>query len=183
MTRSLAPVEPPFPESLARLLDAYPKQDGYLLSLFRVFANSERFLRKGVPNLLDKDSPLDLRSREIVILRVTGNLNCAYEWGVHAAIFARAAKLTGEQVAATRLGPPDAPCWNGREAALLAAIDSLCRSGTLDDALLAAFRRDWNPGEQLEILALCGAYSTISFVANVSRLPPETFASPFPEPA
>ena len=177
MTNALKPLDPPYAPEIASSLSQYPQQDGYLLSLFRTFANSERFLKKGVPNLLDRGSPLSLRDREIVILRVTANRNCEYEWGVHVAIFAKAAGLTPDQVSATR--KRDDGCWSEKERRLLEAIDQLCHSSTLDNAALAYFQQDWSVNEQLEIIALCGAYSTISLVANVARLQCENFAAKF----
>ncbi len=181
MPNALEPLEPPFAPEIADVLARYPQQDGYLLRLFRTFARSERFLRRCVPNLLDKGSPLPLRIREIVILRVTANTGCEYEWGVHAAIFPGAAGLDADQVAATRERGADAPCWSPREQRLLRAIDELGTDGTLRDDTLSAFQADWSVEEQLEILALCGTYHTISFVANVARLPREPFGVPFPE--
>jgi len=178
MTNSLSPVEAPYSPPIEAVLAQYPQQNGYILTLFRTFANSLRFLQKCVPNLLDSESPLDLRIREITILRVTANRNCEYEWGVHVAAFSKAAKLTADQIAATRQTISE--CWTVKEQRLLSAIDQLCAASTLDDNTLAAFQSDWSTEEQLEILALCGTYSTISFVANVARLPPEGFAPHFP---
>ncbi len=181
MREVLAPVDPPWPEDVAAALESYPKRDGYVLKLFRVFANSLRFLRgKGVVNLLDRDSPLSLRERELVILRTCAQRNCEYEWGVHAAAFGAAAGLSAEQIRATRLSPPDDPCWRDAEAVLLRVVDGLCAAGCPDPATLDAFRQLWDLEQQLEILALCGNYHTVSFVANVSALEPEEFASAFP---
>lgn len=178
MSNPLAPLPEPWPEDISRLLASYPSSDGYILSLFRTFANSKRFLKKGVPNLLDRDSPLHLRVREIVILRVTANLRCAYEWGVHVAIFAKAAKFTPAQVTATTLPDVDASLWSPVEVRLIRAIDEICRDGALSCSAQTAFEEDWSMEEQLEILALCGAYHTISFVANVAGLPHEAFVTP-----
>ena len=180
MSKVLRPLEAPFEKEVAQTLAQYPQAGGTILSLFRTFANSLRFLKKGVPNLLDKGSPLPLRIREIVILRVTANNGCEYEWGVHAAVFRKAAKLSEEQVAATRTGEADAPCWDAGQRWLITAIDELCATGTLSDETLGHFQADWSLEEQLEIIALCGTYHTISFVANVSRLPGEPFGEQFP---
>jgi alkylhydroperoxidase family enzyme len=180
MTNHLSPLPEPWPADVAALLAAYPASDGYLLALFRTFAQSPRFLKKGVPNLLDRDSPLPLRVREITILRITANRDCEYEWGVHVAIFARAAKLSPEQVAATRDGAVDPALWTAAEANLIAALDQLCTAGRLARTIQAQFETDWSVEQQLEILALAGAYQTISFVANVAQLPPEPFAARFP---
>jgi len=179
MANILAPLEPPFEPAIDAILANYPQQDGYLLALFRTFANSERFLKTCIPNLLDQDSPLDLRTREITILRVTANRNCEYEWGVHVAIFSKAAGLSEEQIAATRNDNED--CWSPEELRLIAVVDQLCKTSTLSEKILAEFQTDWNKEEQLEIIALCGTYSSISLVANVARLPLESFSATFPE--
>jgi hypothetical protein len=178
MTNQLTPLPAPWPKDIARLLANYPSSDGYILSLFRTFANSKRFLQKAVPNLLDRDSPLSLRMREIVILRVTANLRCAYEWGVHVAIFANAAKFTPEQIAATTRPAIDETLWAPVEARLIRSIDEICQSAALSPSARLAFEADWRVDQQLEILALCGAYHTVSFVANMAGLPPEDFVAP-----
>lgn len=180
MPNTLAPLEPPYSEPVAALLANYPQRGGYLLTLFRTFANSERFLRKGVPNLLDAESPLPLRLREIAILRVTANLNCEYEWGVHVAAFSRQAELTDEQVAATKRAGADAPCWSGVEKTVLRAIDELCENATLAPETRASFQTAFTCEQQLELLAICGAYHTVSFVAHLAALPGEPFGAKFP---
>ncbi len=181
-THRLLPLDPPYPADVEAALARYPKRDGYLLSLFRVFANSPRFLRKGTANLLDRDSPLPMRERELVILRVCARRNCEYEWGVHVGAFADHVGFTAAQVEATRLGTADAACWTAREQTLLQVVDELCRDGTLARDTRNRFQATWPVDAQLEILALAGNYQTISFVANVAALPPEPFAARFPGP-
>lgn len=180
MTHHLAPLDPPFPPAVAELLKHYPQQGGYLLSLFRTFANSVRFLQKGVPNLLDAESPLSLRQREIVILRTTAKCDCEYEWGVHVAAFAKRAAFTEAQIAATRLAPADDPCWTAEESTLVRAVDELCEGAAITAATLQMIETFYTRDQQLEILALAGAYHTVSFVANTARLPNEPFGVRFP---
>jgi alkylhydroperoxidase family enzyme len=180
MGNVLEPLPEPFAPDIAAILAHYPQRDGYLIQLFRVFANSRRFLERGTVNLLDRASPLVLRERELVILRTCANNDCEYEWGVHITAFGSHAGLGGEHMRATRLEQSDATCWTPREALLLGVVDELCASGTLADATRAAFQETWTAEEQLEILALCGNYHTISFVANVARLPGESFGARFP---
>ncbi len=181
MTNILKPLEPPYPADVDEILSSYPQQDDYILSLFRTFANSLRFLKKGMPNLLDKASPLPLRIREIIILRITANKNCEYEWGVHVTIFSKAARFSPKQVAATRSAEIDLALWSEEEAHLLQSIDELCETGVITETTLAQFQAAWTCEQQLEILALCGAYHTVSFVANTARLPGETFGAKFPK--
>ncbi|NWH08982.1 MAG: carboxymuconolactone decarboxylase family protein [Alphaproteobacteria bacterium] len=180
MHNLIAPLNPPYAEDIQAILANYPQRGGYLLTLFRTFANSKRFLLKGVPNLLDNESPLTLRQREIVILRVTANLDCEYEWGVHVAAFARAAGFTENQLEATRTQMPSAPCWSESEALLLRLVDELSETATLTGATREAFARNFTREQQLEVLALCGAYHTVSFVANAARLEGEPFGAKFP---
>ena len=44
---------------------------------------------------------LSVRDRELIILRTCYLNRCEYEWGVHVCIFARAAGLSQEELAAT----------------------------------------------------------------------------------
>lgn len=180
MPNRLKPVEPPYPEEVEALLSRYPSINGYLLRLFRVFANSKRFLRKGVLDLLDRDSPLAMRQRELVILRTCANKHCEYEWGVHVAGFAEHVGFSEEQIDATRLGLPDASCWNSEEGLLLKVVDELCGSGSLSPETRDHFQRCFTLEQQLEIFALCGNYHTISFVANSADIELEPFGVRFP---
>lgn len=179
-THDLRPVAEPFTPEVAAILADYPQRNGYILELFRVFANSLRFLKKGTLNLLDRDSPLPMRERELVILRVCAANGCEYEWGVHVGAFADHVGLSETQIRATRLGRPDDACWTSREQTLLSVIDELCSAGTVGDTTLQALQAGWTTEQQLEIFALCGNYHTISFVANAARLTPEPFAARFP---
>ncbi len=182
MKHVLRPIEVPFAENVARLLQRYPQgKDGYILKLFRVFANSLRFATdKGVSNLLDRQSPLTLREREIVILRVTARKDCEYEWGVHVSTFSQAAELSDEQVAATRTDASTAPCWTEQEQVLIACVDQLCDSARIADASYIRFQSFWDLEQQLEILSLCGNYHLVCFVANTTRIDNEAFGATFP---
>lgn len=181
MNHYLTPVEPPFSPEIAEIFTTYPQRNGYILKLFRVFANSRRFLKKGVPNLLDKASPLSLRAREIVILRVTANRACAYEWGVHVTAFSAAAGFTSDQIHATHQAGGDAPCWSAEEGLLIRVVDEICASANLSETTRAEFQSLWTAEQQLEIIALCGTYHTISSVANIARIEAEDFAAKFPD--
>src|SRR5262245_54845048 len=167
---ALHPVEEPYDDDTARLLEAYPRRDGYLLELFRVLASSKRHLQKvGAAGLLDRGSPLEMREREIVILRTTANLRCGYEWGVHVTAFAAHVGLTSEQVGATVTGDAEAT-WSERERLLVRLVDALCMGSHIDPATLSATRDTWTEAEQLEIAALVGFYHTIANVVALAEL-------------
>ena len=103
-----------------------------------------------------------------------------YEWGVHVTAFGKAAKLTEDQIRATRPGDHASGCWSDEESLLINFVDELCSAGTVGDATLGRIRQTWTVQQQLEILALCGNYHTICYVANVARLDGETFGATFP---
>ncbi|MBL4826151.1 MAG: carboxymuconolactone decarboxylase family protein [Spongiibacteraceae bacterium] len=182
MKHVLKPVERPFSPEIEKILVQYPRgADGNIIKLFRVFANSLRFLsNKGVTNLLDKDSPLSLKEREIIILRVTANKNCEYEWGIHVSVFSKAAGLSEKQLAATKLSGSDADIWSTEESLLIKCVDDICLHALIRDDTYTLFQEQWNLEQQLEILALCGNYHTVSFVANTARIPIEEIGEKFP---
>lgn len=175
----IKPLEPPYAHSVQQTFDAVMKGNEPLL-LFRTIAVSERAWAKfRGGSLLDRGS-LSLREREIVIDRTAALTNCEYEWGVHVAVFAEPAKLTEEQIIATRNGKPDAPCWSDAEHALIAAIDALHEVATLNRAQFDRLRLHYDDTQILEILMLCGFYRTVSYVANALDLPLESKGARFP---
>ena len=180
-TQSIRPIEPPYPPEVDDIFATYPKRDGYILNLFRVFANSVRFLRKGTLNLLDRDSPLLMREREVVILRVCANNYCEYEWGVHVGAFAEHVGFSETQIEATCLGNSSDACWSAREQTLLCVVDELCSHSKLALETAEAFSNLWSIEQQLEVFALCGNYHTVTFVANNTELELEDFAARFPQ--
>lgn len=177
----LTPVEPPYTSDVGAMLAKYPRAGDEILTLFRVFARSERFLGgKGVVNLLDRDSPLALAERELVILRVTANFGCEYEWGVHVTGFAKVAGFDDDQVSATCRREIETSRWSSEQVLLLQVVDALCDNAVLPAELQDAFSRAFDVDAQLEIMALVGNYHTISCVARVAGLSPEPWAARFP---
>jgi alkylhydroperoxidase family enzyme len=173
-------LEPPYAPDVRRSFDAIMK-GREPLALFRTIAVSERaWARFRAGSLLDR-GPLSLRAREIVIDRTTALADCEYEWGVHVAVYAKAAKLTGEQIAAIRNATAEAPCWSEAEQALIAAVDALHGRATLDRAEFDRLRTHYDDAQILEILMLCGFYRTVSYIANGLDLPLEPGAARFVE--
>ena len=97
----IKPLEPPYSRDVQETFAAIMKGNKPLL-LFRTIAVSERAWAKFRGGSLLDRGPLSLRDREIVIDRTTALTSCEYEWGVHVAVFAGHARLTEEQIIATR---------------------------------------------------------------------------------
>jgi alkylhydroperoxidase family enzyme len=178
----IAPLQPPYEPEIQGQFDRIMRGKPPL-ALFRVVARSARAWEKfRAGSLLDK-GPLSLREREIVIDRTCARTGCEYEWGVHVAAFAAAARLTDEQVHATVCGAADAPCWSAAEQALIAAVDALHARATLSDAEFKALSAHYDDAKIFEIILLCGFYRTVSYLANGLALPLERTAARFPKAA
>jgi alkylhydroperoxidase family enzyme len=152
----IAPLQPPYAPEIQGQFDRIMRGAPPLV-LFRVVAGNARAWEKfRAGSLLDR-GPLSLREREIVIDRTCALTGCEYEWGVHVATFAQATYLTDEQVGATVLGGADAPCWSPAEQALIAAVDALHASATLDEAEFKALSAHYDDGKILR--SSCAAAS------------------------
>lgn len=175
----IAPLEPPYPPEIEAQFDRIMRGAPPLM-LFRVLAGQARAWEKfRAASLLDP-GPLTLREREIVIDRTCALSGCEYEWGVHVAIFARAAGLSDEEIRATVHGGAAASCWSQAEEAMIGAVDALHHRSTLSEAEFAALSAHYDEARILEIMLLCGFYRTVSYVANGLRLPLEATAARFP---
>jgi alkylhydroperoxidase family enzyme len=175
----IAPLEPPYAPEIQAQFDRIMRGAPPLM-LFRVVAGNPRAWDKFRAGSLLDGGPLSLREREIVIDRTCALTKCEYEWGVHVAIFAKAAGLTDEQVRATVLESADAPCWSESEQALIAAVDALHHRATLSDDEFAALSVHYDNAKIFEVILLCGFYRTVSYLANGLDLPLEATAARFP---
>jgi alkylhydroperoxidase family enzyme len=178
----IAPLEPPYSADIQAQFDAIMRGAPPLM-LFRVIAGNPRAWGKFRAGSLLDPGPLSLREREIVIDRTCALTACEYEWGVHIAIFARAAELSDEQIRASVLQGADAPCWSVSERALIAAVDALHHHATLSDEEFAALASHYDDAKIFEIMLLCGFYRTVSYIANALDLPLEATAARFPQAA
>jgi alkylhydroperoxidase family enzyme len=175
----IAPLEPPYAPDIQAQFDRIMRGAPPLM-LFRVVASNVRAWDKfRAASLLD-GGPLSLREREIVIDRTCALTGCEYEWGVHIAIFAKAAGLTEPQIRATVKGAADDACWSAPEQALIAAVDALHARAILSDAEFTALSAHYDNAKTLEIMLLCGFYRTVAYIANGLALPLEEKAARFP---
>jgi alkylhydroperoxidase family enzyme len=175
----IAPLEPPYPSEVQASFDAIMPPGVAPLLLFRTLARSERAWRKFRGGSLLDRGPLSLRQRELVIDRTCALAGCEYEWGVHIAVFAGAARLTAKEVTATWREGATAPLWDEAERALLQAVEALHAHATLSESEFAALRTHFDEDQILEVLLLCGFYRMVAYVANGLDLPLEPDAARF----
>ena len=175
----IAPLEPPYAADVQTSFDRIMGEGVPPLLLFRTLATQERAWRKFRAGSLLDGEVLSLREREIVIDRTCARAGCEYEWGVHVAVFAKAAGLGRDKVAATLAVPAAPSAWAANEAVLIATVDALHERATLSDAEYAALAAHYDEAQVLEILLLAGFYRTVAYVANGLALPPEATAARF----
>jgi alkylhydroperoxidase family enzyme len=174
------PLSPPYAEPVASELAAMMPPGMEPLLLFRTLARNPRVLSKiRAGNLLDRGS-LDRRDRELVILRACARCGSEYEWGIHAALFARRFGLGDAEIAGTRLASGDDPLWSDRDRDLIRLVDGLRDHASVADALWRRLAAAWSPEQLIELIVLTGFYHTISFVTNGLALTLEPEAERFP---
>jgi alkylhydroperoxidase family enzyme len=180
MSQRIAPADPPYPAEVQARFDALMPPGVAPLVLFRTLARDQRLFQRFMGGGLLDRGHLTLRQREVVIHRVTARCGSEYEWGVHAAFFAKRAGLEPEQLRATVRGGPGDACWSAEDRLLIRFCDALHQSCDIDDALWAELRAQFSEEAMLELLLLAGFYRTVSYLTNALRLPLEPFAQRFP---
>jgi alkylhydroperoxidase family enzyme len=182
MSARIEPVRPPYSAEIQAALERIMPPGVAPLTLFTTLARDprlfERFRRAA---LLDKGH-LTLRQREIVIDRVTALCDSEYEWGVHAAFFAKEAGLDAAMLASLVNGGARDPCWSAEDGVLIEVCDQLHVNSDVDDRLWTDLAGCLSEMAILEVLLLAGFYRTVSYLTNALRLPLETFAERFPAP-
>ena len=181
---AILPLEPPYtPEIDALLAETTPPGAPEVLALFRVLAKNPKLAERTMStggHFLGKGSSLPLRDRELVIDRTCARCGAEYEWGVHVTAFAKAAGLSEAEVRRTVSYPADPDAWPPNEAALLAMVDALHDTSTLDDAQWTALAAHYDEAQIVELLMLVGWYHAISFVCNGLRVPLESWQARLP---
>lgn len=115
-------------------------------------------------------SPLDAALRELAILRTGFRCRAGYEWMQHRRI-GLAVGLSEAEIERVKAGP-EAPGWNARQRAVLAATDALIDDRFLPDALWDALGFLGDEG-RVELIFAVGQYVMVSMVLNSLGIQPE----------
>jgi alkylhydroperoxidase family enzyme len=147
------------------------------IGLFRVFARwppLARGMHGWASYYFSRNLALNLRSRELVILRTTALCGADYEWGVHVAAYADRSGLTTAQLASLASGSGAEGCWTDLcDIAVLNAVDSLHAHNDLDDEVWKALVVAVGEAGALDLMLLAGWYHAISYTVRALRLAPE----------
>jgi len=137
-------------------------------------------LRRWMPffsHCLHKQS-LDLRQRELVILRTGWLAGSAYEWAQHVPI-AKQRKVTPAEIEAVAAGPTH-DTWHGTDKALLETVDALMSHFTLSDGEWRRLAMHVTTPKAMDTIFTVGQYRLVAgmlFAFNVQldgylRFPP-----------
>jgi hypothetical protein len=148
----------------------YRHPDGRPIELFSHLAASPHALgdlRSATTACLT--SPLPVRFREVIILRVCGQMSCWSEWDTHIELFAPAANLSESDL---RLLKKPSPGDQLEEVDRLpvALVDELLSTGRLADATWIALREVLSEAQALDSVMVAGQYLKVTWLANVVGL-------------
>lgn len=152
------------------------------MNFHKTMAHNSDTLSKwvGFGNHILFDNLLQLREREIVILRIAANLDCAYEWGAHRK-FAIAQEALTPAEADQLAFPVVAADWSVREIALIAAVDDLQRNGGIGDAAWAALtEQGFTPSWFIDLIYLAGEFIMVGMFMKSFRIALEDGFVPIP---
>lgn len=179
MDERIEPLEPPYADEVAEDLRKLMPPGMEPIRLFRVLAKNPRLLRRIRRGGLLDPGAVSLRHRELMILRTTALTRAEYEWGVHAAFFAAAAKLTEAQVAATYTGK-QVEGLSDADRVVLKLATELHEQNRPSRETRQVLKVHFGEAAILELCALAGQYHAISYVVNTARVELEPDAPRFP---
>jgi alkylhydroperoxidase family enzyme len=176
MTR-IAPLEAPYSAEAGSLLRSMMPDGLEPIRLFRTLARNlpmTTAMQTWGGYELSRGLSVGMREREIVIDRTCARCGCEYEWGVHIAFFADRVALSPGQITSLTHGDATDPCWTtDRERLLIRTVDQLHTGNDLTGELWDALAAEFTQPQLIDLIALCGWYHAISFLARGMRVEPE----------
>ena len=126
-------------------------------------------------NYLTRDSSLEVRHREILILRTAWLHGNEYLWSQHAPI-ARTAGLSSDDVRRVARGP-DTRGWSPIEAELLRLADQLVRNSFINDATWKSVSATYDTYHMMDAVMTVAQFTTESLLYNSWGVQPDDWAT------
>lgn len=170
MAPRIAPVTEPDDEQRELLSKTLLGPDGTFLNVFATLAHLPHLLRRvnALGGYFFVKGGIEVREREIVILRTASYIGSEYEIGQHRWIGAKAG-LTPEEIEAS-LDPKADHDWSEDDAALLHFCDELLATDTVSDATWDRLAGRYGDTQRAELLVLVGYYRMLGGVLNGLRV-------------
>jgi alkylhydroperoxidase family enzyme len=115
------------------------------------------------------DCEMDIRDRELAILRIGWLSQAPFEWGAHVAI-ARRNGITAEEIERVIEGS-FASGWSRKDRVIVRAMEELHFSSMITDETWAGLQEFYNDKKLIELVILAGQYKTVAYYQNALRLP------------
>jgi len=115
------------------------------------------------------DCEMDIRDRELAILRIAWLSRAPFEWGSHVKI-ARRNGVALEEIERVIAGS-SAPGWSRRDCAIVRAMEELHTDSMITDDTWADLQDFYNDRKLIELVILAGQYKTVAYYQNSLRLP------------
>lgn len=149
------------------------------LAVTRTFARHPALAAARIgSNYVNRQSTLDPRHRELMILRTGWDCQSEYEWAQHVGSVGRAREM-GMPVENIARGP-DTPGWNAAERALLTAADELYRDSTVSDRTWATLSTHLDATGVVNALISAANYRQVSMALNAFGVQLDPGDEPFP---
>ena len=152
-------------EPAREVLAEVTRERGQAYAVYRALANSPFVLEDLLRLITDftRQSRLDERLRELLILRIAQVTRCDYVWGRHRGR-SEASGLSADDRRALA-GWRTAGAFSEAEGAALAAVECLATAARCPDDVLDEAQRHFTDEQMVEIVALAGLYGLIARVA------------------
>ena len=115
------------------------------------------------------DCEMDIRDRELAILRIAWLSQAPFEWGSHVKI-AKRNGITSEEIERVMEGS-SAPGWRKQDRAIMRAVEELHFDSMVTDDTWSDLQQFYNDKKLIELLILAGQYKTVAYYQNSLRLP------------
>lgn len=175
MTDQPAPRLAPLPkdqwtDEIREMFAPTVKTFGRVFNIFTTLARHPKLLKRWMvfANHCLLKSSLSPRERELVILRAGWLCKSEYEWAQHSRIGLDAG-LSANEIERVKEGAT-AVGWSEAEKILLAAVDELLETKTLNDAQWAALSERFGEQQVLDIIFTAGNYATLAMALNACRV-------------
>jgi alkylhydroperoxidase family enzyme len=112
---------------------------------------------------------MDIRDRELAILRIGWLSKAPFEWGSHVKI-AKRNGITPEEIERVIEGSL-APGWSKKDRAIVRAMEELHSDSMITDETWADLQEFYNDRKLIELVILAGQYKTVAYYQNALRLP------------
>jgi AhpD family alkylhydroperoxidase len=162
----VAPVDAPL---LAR---PYYAAEGETSPIVRALAQVPELVPAAMPFVAQALGPagLDLRAKELIVLRVSERAGCEYCVGAHRVAASDAGVSAREDAALTGRVPLE-DAFAGHELALLRLCDAVAAGGEIDDAVIDPVRRAFGDHGLVEIVMAAAATLMLNRLCTTLRLP------------